>query len=64
MTWLSDTKRTKRDASTSLPMRGFLYGGYLLCMIVSFINLVLSIYLIGISMLIMFVWTFTKAENT
>ena len=64
MAWLSDTKRTERDTSTSLPMRGFLYGGYLFCMSVSFIKLVLSIYLIGISMLIMFVWTFTKAENT
>ena len=62
MAWLSDTKRTERDTSTSLPMRGFLYEGYLFCMSVSFIKLVLSIYLAAISIIMMFVWTYTKVE--
>lgn len=58
-----DNPGVHRDHSTALPVRIVMYGGYILCMALAFVKPVLSIYMIGISTVILFVWTFLNRKQ-
>ena len=53
-----DNPGVERDASTRLPVRLLMYGGYTLCMVLAFIKPILSTRVLGILTMVMFVWTF------
>ena len=52
-----------RDASSRFPLRAVLYGGFILGMALAFVKPVLSIYVIGILILICFVFTFVSSKR-
>lgn len=58
-----DNPGVPRDTTTALPIRALMYGGYALCMVVAFIKPILSIYVIGASTVVMFVWVFVKGNR-
>ena len=58
-----DNPGAERDETTRLPVRIFMYGVYLLCMVLAFVKPVLCIYLVGISTVLMFIWTFIKGKK-
>ena len=54
-----DNPGTARDASTGFADCAILYGAYGLCMVLAFIRPILSMYIIGISTIIMLARLFT-----
>ena len=58
-----DNPGAKRDGSTTFWSRLVMYGGYALCMALSFVKPELSIYLIGVSTVVLFIWTFTGRKK-
>ena len=58
-----DNPGAERDNTTRVPMRLFMYGLYVLCMILAFVKPALSINLIGISTVLLFFWTFVKVKK-
>lgn len=60
---LKDNPEAEKDSSTRLFDRVFMYGGYVLCMVLAFIYPPLSLYIIGAVSIVMIVRIFT-AENS
>ena len=58
-----DNPGVERDSSTTFPIRLVMYGTYALCMALSFVKPEFSIYLIGVSTVVMFIWTFTGRKK-
>lgn len=58
-----DNPGVPRDSSTRFSARAILYGTYILCVILTFIKPILSIYVIGGSTVVMFVWIFVKGRS-
>ena len=53
-----DNPGVERDVTTRFSVRVILYGGYVLSMVAAFVKPILSIYIIGILMIVSFVVTF------
>ena len=60
---VKDNPGIEKDASTGLVIRSVMYGGFILCMILAMIKPILSIYVIGISTVVMFLWTFAGGRR-
>ena len=58
-----DNPGAERDGTTRLPMRVFMYAVYLLCMVLAFVKPSLCIYLVGVSTILMFIWTFIRGKK-
>jgi len=58
-----DNPGAERDSSTTFKSRLMMYGGYALCMVLSFVKPELSIYVIGISTVVLFIWTFAGGKR-
>lgn len=60
---LRDNPEAKKDSTTRLFDRVFMYGGYVLCMILSFVYPPLSLYVIGVVSVVMIVRIFVAKEK-
>ena len=60
---LKDNPGVDKDLSVSFSFRFFMYGTYVVCIILAFIRPVFNRYLLMLATLIMIIWTFLKKKE-